>query len=69
MRDLRAAKIPIDGEIYGDIMKMSYTETRKECSPVSREISSDQMAIVRDKCALCAEKFVVVSELGEEPAK
>ncbi len=56
---LKKAGIPVSSEVFGDIMKAAYDEAKSQCSPVSEELTAEQMAILREVCEPCSRRFKV----------
>ena len=58
-RELQKLGIPVSGETFGDLFKVSYEEARAECGAASDELTEEQMAKLRKICPPCAKRFKV----------
>lgn len=61
VRELRAAGIPVSSEMLSRIMKLSFAEARSECSPMSYDLTPEQLKLLKAVCEPCAERFTVKS--------
>ncbi len=62
---LKKIGIPVSSEVFGDLMKASYDEAKAECSPASEEITAEQMAVLKEVCEPCSQRFKVKETDGE----
>jgi len=58
-RELRKLGIPVSGNTFGDLLKVSYKEARAECNAASDELTEEQMAKLQEICPPCASRFRV----------
>ena len=58
-RELQKHGIPVSGETFGDLFKVSYEEAKAKCSAVSSELTEKQMAELRKICEPCAKRFTI----------
>ena len=58
-RQLRDLGIPVSGETFGDLYKVSYEEARAKCGAASDELTEEQMAKLKQICPPCASRFKV----------
>lgn len=57
--ELRKLGIPVSGETFGDLLKVSYEEAREECGAASHELSREQMDKLQKICAPCVKRFTL----------
>ena len=58
-RELRKLGIPVSGETFGDLLKVSYEEARAKCGAASNELTEEQMARLLEICPPCTRRFKV----------
>ncbi len=69
VREFKTAGIPVSSDIFSGIMKTAYEEARAECTPISVELTAEQMALVEKVCPACVPKYKLIETVVARASK